>query len=128
MTEYSAEMITVRNIPKLEFVGEKTCYRSYDYLFWEQLPNQSKLNSICNSLEKEFVFSKEEYELSEDIRITAFISIYRLTDNCAEIRISTIQPEETCVYLYGLQGLACKVEKLIGKVRSIQNDKREMWI
>ncbi|MEJ6480835.1 hypothetical protein N0Y54_05720 [Nostoc punctiforme UO1] len=86
------------------------------------------INQIANSLEKKFTFSKEVYELSEDVEICASIFIEPLQDDEVKVSVLTIQPEESCVYIFGINTLPRKLEERFGTIKSIQGQERETWI
>ncbi|MEH2159635.1 MAG: hypothetical protein V7K38_00965 [Nostoc sp.] len=52
----------------------------------------------------------------------------RLQDNEARVRVLTLQPEESCVYIFGIRTLPRKLEERFGTVQSIQGQEREPWI
>ncbi|MEH2094049.1 hypothetical protein [Nostoc sp.] len=128
MNKYDASQIKVRNIPPLEQLEDGKCCRTYIYRFTNSLPEQNVINQIANSLEQRFTFSKEVYELSEDIEICASILMERLQDNEARVSVLTLQPEESCVYIFGTGTLPRKLEERFGTVQSIQGQEREAWI
>ncbi|MEH2045518.1 hypothetical protein [Nostoc sp.] len=116
------------NIPDLEQLEDGKCCRTYIYCFTNPLPEQNVIDQIANSLEKRFIFSKEVYEIPEDVEICASIFMERLQDNEARVRVLTDQPEEDCVYIFGIYTLPRKIEERFGIVQSIQGEQRETWI
>jgi hypothetical protein len=100
---------------------------SYDY-FLQIKPDSYILEEFTNSSLNPGIFSKKLYELSEDVEICASIFIDRLQDNEARVRVLTIQPEESCVYIFGTGTLPRKLEERFGTVQSIQGQQREDWI
>jgi hypothetical protein len=126
--KYDASMITVINTPQLEQLEDGKCCRTYLYRFTNPLPEQNVIDQIANSLEKRFTFSKEAYEIPEDVEICASIFMERLQDDEARVRVSTDQPEEDCVYMFGIYTLPRKLEERFGIVESIQGEQRETWI
>ncbi|MFN6530881.1 hypothetical protein [Nostoc sp. ChiSLP03a] len=126
--KYHASQITVINIPDLEQLEHGKCCRTYVYCFTNPLPEQNVIHQIANSLEKRFTFSKEVYEIPEDVEICASIFIERLQDNEARVRVLTNQPEEDCVYIFGIYSLPRKIEERFGTVQLIQGEQREIWI
>ncbi|MDZ8034540.1 MAG: hypothetical protein RMX89_26165 [Nostoc sp. DedSLP04] len=92
------------------------------------MPEQNVIDQIANSLEKRFTFSKEVYEIPEDVEICASIFMDRLQNNEARVRVLTHQPEEVCVYIFGIYTLPRKIEERFGMVQSIQGQQREAWI
>ena len=126
--KYHASQIKVRNIPDLEQLEHGKYCRTYVYCFTNPLPEQNVIDKIANSLQKRFTFSKEVYEIPEDVEICASIFIERLQDNEARVRVLTNQPEETCVYIFGISTLPRKIEERFGIVQSIQGEPRENWI
>ncbi|WP_292707334.1 hypothetical protein [Nostoc sp. NMS2] len=121
-------MITLRNIPQLEQLADGKCCRTYVYRFTNPLTEQNVIDQIANSLEKRFTFSKEIYEIPEDVEIYASIFMERLQDHEARVRVLTKQPEEDCVYIFGIYTLPRKIEERFGIVESIQGEQRETWI
>jgi hypothetical protein len=126
--KYDASMITVINTPQLEQLEDGKCCRTYLYRFTNPLPEQNVIDQIANSLEKRFTFSKEAYEIPEDVEICASIFMERLQDDEARVRVLTDQPEEDCVYMFGIYTLPRKLEERFGIVESIQGEQRETWI
>ncbi len=126
--KYDASQIRLINIPQLEQVEDGQCCRKYVYRFTNLLPEQNVIDQIANSLEKRFLFSKEEYDLTEDVEICASIVIKRLQDDEAIVSVLTTQPEETCVYLFSIYTLPHKLEERFGTVKLIQGQPREAWI
>ncbi|MEH2267342.1 MAG: hypothetical protein V7K68_02740 [Nostoc sp.] len=126
--KYDASMITVINIPQLEQLEDGKCCRTYLYRFTNPLPEQNVIDQIANSLEKRFTFSKELYEIPEDVEICASIFMKRLQDDEARISVLTDQPEEDCVYIFGIYTLPRKIEERFGIVESIQGEQRKTWI
>lgn len=126
--KYDASQIKLINIPPLEQLEDGKCCRTYVYCFTNPLPEQKVINQTVNTLEKRFTFSKEIYDLSEDVEICASILIERLQDKEARVRVLTTQPEEDCVYLFGIRTLPRKLEERFGTVQSIQGQQRETWI
>ncbi|MEH2040389.1 hypothetical protein [Nostoc sp.] len=118
----------MRNIPDLEQLEDGKCCRTYFYCFTNPLIEQNVIHQIANSLEKRFTFSKEVYEIPEDVEICASVFIERLQDNEARVRVLTNQPEEVCVYIFGISTLPCKIEERFGILHSIQGEQREIWI
>ena len=97
-TQYSADQIIVKNIPKL-YHHQGQCYRSYLYRFSNPIPKQHDLDKIAQRLQKKFRFPKEKYELTEDIEVELSVLIKRITDYKAEVSVVTDIPEEDCVYI-----------------------------
>ena len=126
--KYDASQIGLINIPQLEQLEDGKCCRTYIYRFTNPLPEQNVIDQIANSLEKRFTFSKEVYDLTEDVEICASILIERLQDDKARVRILTTQPEECCVYIFGIYTLPHKVEERFGTVQSIQVQQPDTWI
>lgn len=128
MTKYSAEQIVILNIPKeLELPDEKCC-RTYAYRFSNPLAEQSILNKYAKQLSKPFLFSKEKYELPEDVEVIADVEIERVDEYEARISMVTTVPEECCLYLFGFYTLPRKIEALLGSIESIQGEARARWI
>ena len=128
MKKYDASMIKVKNVPQLTTLEDNKCCRIYNYCFNSLLPEQNELNKIADGLEEKWIFSKEKYEIPEDIEIIASVGIERLTDYEASISVFTIEPESTCVGMFGMRTLPRKIEEVLGTVKSIQGDARENWI
>jgi hypothetical protein len=128
MKKYDASMIKVINIPQLQILEDNKCCRTYNYCFNNLLPEQNELNKIADGLEQKFILTKERYEIPEDIEVVGYVSIERLTDYEAKVIYSTIQPEETCIYMSALYKLPREIEQVLGRVKSIQGDARENWI
>ncbi|MDZ8135964.1 MAG: hypothetical protein RM049_11780 [Nostoc sp. DedQUE04] len=126
--KYDASQIKLINIPDLEQLEDGKCCRTYVYSFTTPLPEQNVIDQIANSLEKRFTFSKEVYEIPEDVEICASIFMDRLQNNEARVRVLTHQPEEDCVYIFGIYTLPRKIEERFGMVQSIQGQQREAWI
>lgn len=126
--EYNASQIRLKHIPKLEQIGDATCYRTYLYFFSTLLPQQNHIDQIANNLEQKFIFSAEQFDILQDIEIRASIIIKRLDDYQAQVSILTTQPEESCVYIFGIYILPPKLEETFGTVHSIQGQSRETWI
>ncbi|MBF2008879.1 hypothetical protein ACF3DV_21785 [Chlorogloeopsis fritschii PCC 9212] len=126
--KYDASQIRLINIPQLEQLEDGKCCRTYIYRFTNSLPEQKVIDQIANSLEKKFTFSKEAYEIPEDVEICASILIERLQDNEAKVRVLTTQPEEVCVYIFGIHTLPRQLEERFGTVQLIQGEPRETWI
>ncbi|BAY74867.1 hypothetical protein NIES25_12830 [Nostoc linckia NIES-25] len=126
--KYDASQIRVINIPQLEQLEYGKCCRTYLYRFTNTLPEQNIIDEIAKSLEKRFKFSKEEYEIPEDIEICASILIERLQDDEARVSVLTDHPEESCVYIFGTGTLPRKIEERFGIIQSIQGEQRENWI
>ncbi|RCJ38778.1 hypothetical protein A6770_12810 [Nostoc minutum NIES-26] len=128
MRKYDASQIKVQNIPQLEQLEGGKCCRTYVYRFTNPLPEQNVIDQIANNLHKSFIFTKEVYEIPEDVEIFASILIERLQDNEARIRVLTDSPEEPCIYIFGIRTLPRKIEEKLGIVQSIQGEEREIWI
>ncbi|WP_243713785.1 hypothetical protein [Nostoc sp. 106C] len=64
----------------------------------------------------------------EDVEICASILIERLQDYKARVSVLTTQPEEDCVYVFGIYTLPRKIEERFGTVQLIQGQQREAWI
>lgn len=126
--KYDASQITLRNIPQLKQLQDGKCCRTYIYHFTNSLPEQKIIDKIANSLEKRFTFSKELYELTEDVEICASILIEHLQDYEVRVSVLTTQPEEDCVYIFGIYTLPRKLEERFGTVQLIQGQQREFWI
>ncbi|MBG1258953.1 hypothetical protein [Nostoc commune] len=126
--KYDASQIKLKNIPDLEQLEDGKCCRTYIYCFTNALPEQKVIDQIANSLQKRFTFSKEVYEIPEDVEICTSIFIERLQDDEARVRVLTDQPEEVCVYMFGISTLPRKIEERFGIVQSIQGEQRETWI
>jgi len=125
--DYSAIKINIQNIPHLKDFRNNKCGRTYHYCFQNRLPKQKILNNIANNLEQRYLLTKDKYELPEDIEIIGYVNIKRLTDYKARITYSTIKPEEDCIYLSGIRTLPLKIEKVLGKLKSIQGQPRDWW-
>ncbi|MFN6571133.1 hypothetical protein [Dendronalium sp. ChiSLP03b] len=128
MRKYDASQIKVRNIPQLEQLEDGKCCRTYVYRFTNRLPEQNFIGQIANSLHKSFIFTKEVYEIPEDVEVCASILIERLQDNEARVRVLTDSPEESCIYIFGTRTLPRKIEEKLGIIQSIQGQERETWI
>jgi hypothetical protein len=126
--DYSNCEITVLNIPQLESLGNKQCCRRYLYQFINLLPDLNELNSLVKKLDYKFTFSKDIYELPQDVDVYAWLTLERLSDREVMFTASTDEPEESVIYLYGLYSLPGKIEKIFGSISSIQGDSRELWI
>ncbi len=128
MKKYDASMIKFKNVPQLTILENNKCCRTYNYCFNNLLPEQNELDKIADGLEQRYILDKDKYEFPEDIEVVGYVSIERLTDYEASISYSTIQPEETCLYMSGIYTLPRKIEEVLGTVKSIQGDARENWI
>jgi hypothetical protein len=126
--EYNTIQIKLKNIPRLEKLVNGNCCRTYTYCFNKKLPEQNSIDQIAGSLEQKFKFSKDEFEIPEDIEICASIIIKRVEDYQAQVSILTDQPEESCVYIFGSFSLPRKLEAILGNVMSIQGQSREIWV
>lgn len=126
--KYDASQIRLRNIPQLEQLEDGKCCWTYIYRFINPLPEQNVIDQIANSLVDWFTFSKEVYDLTEDVEIYASIIIERLEDDEARVSVLTTQPEESCVYIFGIYALPHKLEERFGTVQSIQGQQRDTWI
>jgi|GEM_PF-5409870 len=125
--EYDASQIKLKHIPKLE-QRDAICYRAYIYFFSCLLPQQNHISQIANNLKQKFRFSAEQFDILLDIEIRASIIIERLDNYQAQVSILTTQPEESCVYFFGIYTLPSKLEEIFGDVYSIQGQSRETWI
>ncbi|WP_310482363.1 hypothetical protein [Chamaesiphon sp. VAR_48_metabat_403] len=126
--DYSNIEIEVKNIPRIESLGDGRCYRKYFYQFVNTLPAQNRLNLQAKELDYKFTYSKEEYDLAEDGDVYALVSVERLNDLAAIFIVSTEEPEEDAIFIYGLISLPRKIETIFGIIESIQGDSRNMWI
>ena len=90
------------------------------------LPEQNEIDRIANSVSKKFTFSKELYELPEDVEIYARVTI-RSQDYEAKVSIVTTSPEESCVFIFGLRTLPCQLEENFGTVELLQGLPRDRW-
>lgn len=52
----------------------------------------------------------------------------RSQDDEARVRVLTDQPEEVCIYIFGIGTLPRKIEEKFGIIQSIQGQQRETWI
>ncbi|MEH2068370.1 MAG: hypothetical protein V7K47_09450 [Nostoc sp.] len=125
--KYDASQIKLINIPQLEQLEDGKCSRTYVYRFTNTLPEQNIIDKSAKSLEKKFT-SKEVYEIPEDVEICASILIERLQNDEARVHVLTDQPEESCVYIFGIRTLPRKIEERFGILQSIQGEQRENWI
>lgn len=121
MGKYHVSQIKVlRNIPNLKLLENGECCRTYTYRFLDVLPEQNEIDRIASSVSKKFAFSKELYELPEDVEIYASVTIERLQDYEAKVSIVTTSPEESCVYIFGASSLPSKLEEKLGTVDLLQ--------
>ncbi|MBV6626132.1 MAG: hypothetical protein KI793_24885 [Rivularia sp. (in: Bacteria)] len=127
MKYYDASMIHIVNIPHLKDLGDNKCGRTYHYCFANRLPKQKVLNKIANKLEQRYLLDKDRYEIPEDIEIIGYVKIKRLTDYKARITYFGTKPEEDCIYISGIHTLPLKIEKVLGKLKSIQGQPRDWW-
>ena len=127
MAKYDANQIKVlENIPDLEELENGECRRTYLYRFVNILPEQNEIDRIANSVSKKFTFSKELYELPEDVEIYASVTIERSQNYEAKVSIvTTLVPEERYVFVFGLRTLPCKLEEEFGTVKSLQGLPRD---
>jgi hypothetical protein len=125
--DYSNVEITVLNIPQLKSLGNEQCCRRYLYQFVNSLPDLNELNLIVKKLDYKFTFSKDIYELSQDVDVYAWLTLERLSDREVIFTVSTNEPEESVIYLYGLYSLPRKIEKIFGSIASIQGESIELW-
>jgi hypothetical protein len=86
------------------------------------------MDLLAKQLDYKFTFSKEVYELAEDVDVYAWVTIERLNDYESIFILSENEPDESIVHMYGIRSLPVKVEKVFGTVESIQGDSREIWI
>jgi hypothetical protein len=126
--DYSDIHIEVLNIPLSESIGDGTCSIKYFYRFINVLPDCNTMNLLAKQLDYKFTFSKEVYEIPEDVDIYAWVTIERLNDYEAIFILSENEPDESVIFMYGIRSLPAKIEKVFGTVESIQGDSREMWI
>jgi hypothetical protein len=126
--DYSSDRIEIKNIPQLEVLGSGKCCRRYFYRFVSSLPAQDEINLQVKQLDYKFTYSKEVYDLPENISVYAFVSVERLNDRDAVFIISTDEPEEDAIFLYGSYRLPGKIEKMFSTIESIQGDPTEIWI
>jgi hypothetical protein len=126
--DYSNLEIEVKNIPRLENSGDGRCCRRYFYQFINSLPAQNEMSLQVKQLDYKFIYSKEVYDLPKDISVYALVSTERFTNREAVFIVSTNEPEEDAIFMYGAYGLPVKIEKIFGAVESIQRDPRETWI
>ncbi len=121
MAKYEASQIKVlQNLPDLEELENGECRRTYLYRFVNILPDQNEIDRIASSVSKKFTFSKELYELPEDVEIYASVIIKRLQNYEAKVSIVTTPPEESCVYIFGVMGLPSELEEKFGTVELLQ--------
>ena len=116
------------NIPPLESLADGRCCRRYLYSFANLLPEQNTMNLLVKQFEQKFTFSKEAYELIEDVVLYAWVTTERLSDYEAIFTVSTNEPEESYFYLWGIRSLPIKIEQCFGIVESIQGDAKKSWI
>jgi hypothetical protein len=126
--DYSNLEIEVKNIPRLESLGNGRCYRRYLYQFVNSLSAQNRLNLQVKELDYKFTYSKEKYDLAEDVDVYALVGVERLNDLGAIFIVSTEEPEEDAIFIYGLISLPRRIETIFGIIESIQGDSRNMWI
>jgi hypothetical protein len=127
--DYSDIEITVLNMPRLEILGNGRCCKRYFYRFVNSLPAQNEMNSQVKQLDYKFTYSKEGYDIPEDISVCAQLGVERLNDLEAIFIVSIAEPEEDVnISIYGGYALPGKIEKIFGVIESIQGDSREMWI
>ncbi len=125
--KYDASQIIIKNIPNLVYQG-KVCSRTYVYRFIDPLPSQNKLDQLAKNLYKIFTFKKEEYGLDEDMTIHMSVVIQRLSEYEANLSVMTITPEHSWVYIHGIRVIPKLIEKELGTIVSIQNQRREDWL
>ena len=125
--KYDASQIIIKNIPNLVYQG-KVCTRTYVYRFIDPLPSQNKIDQLANNLRKIFTFKKEEYELSDDMTIHMSVAIKRLSEYEADLSVVTIPPEHSWVYIHGIHVIPKLIEKELGTIANIQNQRREDWL
>jgi hypothetical protein len=126
--DYSNSQIFVNNLPPLESIGNGLCCRKYCYQFNNLLPDIDEMNLSIEKLNRKFTFTKEAYDLTEDFDVFVWVMIERLSDREAIFTVSTNEPEECCVVVYGGSSLPNKIEQIFGVVELIQGDLREHWI
>ncbi len=129
MAKYDASQIKVlKNIPDLEQLKNGECRRTYLYRFVNILPEQNEIERIVSSVSKKFTFSKELYELPEDVEIYTSVIIERSQDYEAKISIVTTSVwEERYVFVFGLRTLPRKLEEEFGIIESLQGLPRDRW-
>lgn len=125
---YDASQINVlENIPDLEQLENGECRRTYLYRFVNKLPEQNEIDRVANSVSEKFTFSKELYELLEDVESYANVIIERSQDYEAKVSIVTTSPEESGIFGFGVFGLPRKLEEEFGTLESLQEQLREEW-
>ena len=83
------------------------------------LPEQNEIDRIANSVSKKFTFSKELYELPEDVEIYARVTI-RSQDYEVKVSIVTTLPEESCAFIFGASRLPRELEDEFGTIELLQ--------
>jgi hypothetical protein len=126
--DYSDIQIEILNTPRSESLGNGTCSIRYFYRFVHVLPDRDTMSSLAKQLDYKFTFSKEVYDLPEDVDIYAWVTTERLNDYEAIFVLSENEPDESIVFMYGIRSLPVKIEDIFGKVESIQGDSRATWI
>ncbi len=92
------------------------------------MPEQQEIDRIASSVSKKFTFSKELYELPEDVEIYASVTIERSQDYEAKVSIVTaLVWEERYVFVFGLRTLPRKLEENFGTVELLQGLPRDRW-
>lgn len=125
MAKYDVSQIKVlHNLPALEQLKNRECRRTYTYLFINILPEQNEIDRIASSISRKFTFSKELYELPEDVEIYATVIIERLQEYEAQVSIVTSLPEESCVYIFGASSLPSELEERFGTIELLQGQPR----
>ncbi len=125
---YDVSQIKVlENVPDLEQLENGECRRTYIYRFVNKLPEQNEIDRVANSVSEKFTFSKELYELLEDVEIYANIIIERSLDYEAKVSIVTTSPEESGIFGFGVFGLPRKLEEEFGTLESLQGQLTEKW-
>ena len=126
---YDASQIKLlENIPDIEQLKNGECRRTYLYHFVNKLAEQNEIARIANSVSEKFTFSKELYELPEDVEIYANVIIERSLDYEAKVSIvTTLVWEERYVFVFGLRTLPRKLEEEFGTVESLQGLPRDRW-
>jgi hypothetical protein len=124
---YTADEIIVPPIPPLEITAGR-CRRTYRYRFSVAVPGPEELERLARRLSHSFRVQARALGDGVFIEIPIHVAFTHRSQCEVDVSIGSTHPEEDPVFLYGLYTLPRELERVIGRVESIEGHPRQGWL
>jgi hypothetical protein len=116
---YSADDILVYPVPPREALPEGRCRRVFRYRFAKAIPRQQELATRGEMLGQRSLVPGREFWFE--------VSLIKRGECELDVSVTTAEPEQDVVWLLAVRSLPKDLERMLGRVESIEGHPRDDW-